>query len=89
MSTQLLIVILLVINIPLYIRLNRLFFKDSAEFKEAITSNFVLRIFPIFHREHWEGAAGRLKANTFFALCGFIVFLEYVIIDQIMEWIAG
>ncbi len=88
MSTQLIILILLVINIPLYIKLNRLFFKDSAEFKKAITPGFITRISPTVHREHWEGAAGRLKAKTFFAMCGFVVFLEYVIINQFIEWLA-
>ena len=86
MSTQLLLWTLVIVNIPLYIKLNRIFYRDSEEFKQALLFVFRPDIFSLIKGEYWEDVTASMKAGLYFIICVAIVFLEFLVVKGIVEW---
>lgn len=88
MSTQLLILTLLVVNIPLFIRFHSLFYRDSGEFRQAVADIFLPGIDSMPDGKPWNKATIKLKTISYFMICGVVVFLEYVIIKEMVTWLG-
>ncbi|MEL6557134.1 MAG: hypothetical protein AAFQ94_03055 [Bacteroidota bacterium] len=88
MSTQLLIVLLLIVNIPLFIRFHSLFYQNSAEFRQAVADMFLPGIVSIASGKSLNKSTMKLKTITYFMICGVVVFLEYVIIKEMIDWLG-
>lgn len=82
MNTTLLI-ILAVVNIPVYLYLGKLFFGDWAGFWEVVRFWFTPDIISAFRGEYWEDWSAELKLGIFLVGCGAIVYGEYLLISKI------
>lgn len=69
-------VVLGLANIPLYLLVGRLFFKDFEDFGGAIGFLLTPDIFSAFSGEFWEDWWAELKLFLFAAVCGLLVWVE-------------
>ena len=77
------LIILAVVNIPLYFLWGKLLFRDWAGFKDAIFFWFKPDIFSLFDGEYWEDMVAEFKLAVWIGLCGFSVFGEAMLISKI------
>ncbi|MBN1901383.1 hypothetical protein JW926_08690 [Candidatus Sumerlaeota bacterium] len=80
------LIILILLNIPLYFLYGRIFFKTWDDFGEAISYLFIPSIFTTLQGEFWNRWWAGTKMFGWFALCVGTVYLEYVKIGQITSW---
>ena len=78
-----LLVVLGVVNIPLYIFIGKLFFSDWDDFGEAIRFWFTPDLWSAFRGEYWEDWLAELKLGLFLVACGGCVYGEYVLIHKL------
>ncbi|MCH4887807.1 hypothetical protein EZV73_09495 [Acidaminobacter sp. JC074] len=76
-----LIVILVVINFPLYKRVFNFMFESMEDFNESLRYVFTPDIFSLFKGEYMRDYLGELKIGMFLMICGVLVFLEYYLIS--------
>ena len=72
-----LIIILLIINFPVYKSISKRFFPYPGDFKEAIRFFITPNFISLLNKEYWEDISSGFVLMTFLVLCAFIVFIEY------------
>lgn len=83
-----LILVLLLVNIPLYKIIGKMIFKDEGEFWEAINYNFIPDLISLFRGRFAKDFFAELKLSFFLLCCGVVIFLEYVLIKGIIKIFA-
>jgi hypothetical protein len=81
----LLIVILLVLNIPIYRKIFYFIFRDSDDFRESVRYSFTPDIFSLLRGRYWKDQMGELKLSIFIVACIAVVFLEYLVIGSLLN----
>jgi hypothetical protein len=69
-------VILRVVNIPIYILIGRVFFKDWGEFGEAIVFWFKPDLFSALSGEYWDDWWAEMKLGIFIAASAYCVWTD-------------
>ncbi|MEG0772477.1 hypothetical protein [Clostridium sp.] len=77
------IIILMVINIPIYKLIFRMIFVDGEDFREAVKYEFTPDLFSLFKGRYRKDKLGEFKLGMFIMLCILVVGLEYGIINYI------
>lgn len=83
-----LILVLLLVNIPIYKVIGKLIFKDEKDFWESIKYNFMPDLISLFRGRFVKDFFGELKLSFFLLCCGAVIFLEYVLIKGIFNIFA-
>jgi hypothetical protein len=60
------VIVLIVLNIPLYKLIFKLFFKDSEDFSESLKYSFTPDIISLFRGEYWKDQMGQAKLSFLF-----------------------
>lgn len=81
----LLIVILLVLNIPIYRKIFYFIFRDSDDFRESVRYSFTPDIFSLLRGRYWKDQMGELKLSIFIMACIAVVSLEYLVIGSLLN----
>lgn len=81
----LLIVILLVLNIPIYRKIFYFIFRDSDDFRESVRYSFTPDIFSLLRGRYWKDQMGELKLSIFIVACIAVVAFEYLIIGSLLN----
>jgi hypothetical protein len=76
------IVFLIVLDIPLFILVGRVFFHDWAGFFEAVWFWFKPDLWSAFDGTYWLDQWNELKVFLFIAICGIMVYSEYYVITH-------
>lgn len=77
------VLVLLVLNIPVYKFLFKFFFDDIDEFYECLRYLFTPDIISLFRREYWKDHRHEFKLGIYIFCCASIVGFEYLIISGI------
>ena len=79
-TTIITIVILAVLNIPIYILIGKVFFGDFAGFLTALKFWFTPDVFSLFKGRYWDDTMAEMKLGVFIFVCGLCVYGEYKLI---------
>lgn len=82
------VIILLIVNIPLYKVIYRFIFRDSDDFRESVKYSFTPDIFSLFRGRYWKDQIGEAKLSFFVIACILAVAFEYFIIKSIISIFA-
>lgn len=80
------LVILIILNIPIYFFFGRVLFKTWDDFGEAVSYLVTPRIISALQGEFWNRWWVMAKFTLWLGLCFVTVYLEYVKIGQITDW---
>ncbi|MEO3944970.1 hypothetical protein [Gorillibacterium sp. CAU 1737] len=72
-----LFLILLVVNIPVYKYLFRVFFSSREDFKEAVKFSFTPDLLSLFRGRYWKDQFGEAKLSFFLFCCFLVVACEF------------
>lgn len=81
----LLIIVLVLLNIPVYRKIFYFIFRDSDDFRESVRYSFTPDIFSLFRGRYWKDQMGELKLSIFIMACIAVVALEYLIIGSLLN----
>jgi hypothetical protein len=79
------ILVLLVINIPIYKTYYRLMFRDAEDFKDSIKYSFTPDLFSLFKGEYGKDRFAEMKLSLFYFLCFITVMVEFFIINSFLN----
>lgn len=80
--------VLILLNIPIFKLLFKLFFADKNDFNESLYFLFRFDIVSLFKGEILEDIKAELKIKFFFALCISLIVVEGLIIIKLTEYLA-
>ncbi len=80
------IIILVVINFPVYRFVYRLIFSDPEDFDESIKYSFTPDFLSFFRGKYWQDKWGTFKLRMYILLCLAIVLLEYVLLNETIRY---
>ncbi len=83
-----LVVVLLIINIPIYKIVFNLMFDSTEDFYESLRYVFTPDIISLFRGEYVKDWFGEMKFQFFILICGGAIFLEYAIISGLIRTIG-
>jgi len=81
----LLVMMLLVLNIPIYSKIFHFIFADSDDFKESVRYYFTPDIVSLFRGKYWKDRIGEFKISIFIMACIAVVALEYMIVVSLLN----
>lgn len=82
------LIMLFVINYPVYRLLFRWFFYDEDEFAESVTYSFTPNFISFFRGEYWKDKFSTMKLRVYTIACIAVVVLELIIVTKIIEWFS-
>jgi len=83
------VLILLLLNIPIYRKMYRWFFANDDEYSESVRYTFTPNIVSFFRGEYWKDRFATARLNFFILACVIVIFVEYLIVSKIVNWIAS
>ena len=78
------IMVLLIVNIPLYKVIYKFIFSDSDDFRESVKYSFTPDLFSLFRGRYWKDQIGEAKLSFFIIACIAAVAFEYLIIKSVI-----
>ncbi|WP_222708650.1 hypothetical protein [Paenibacillus sp. N3.4] len=87
-SQAILVLILLVVNIPVYRLLFRVFFTDDDDFKESVKYSLTPDLISLFRGRYWKDKFGQTKITFFAVLCVVVVLLEVFLVQQMISFLS-
>jgi len=81
----LIIIVLLVINYPLYRFLFSLFFYDEDEFEQSVKYSFTPNFISFFRGEYWKDKFSTMRLQAYSITCILLVVIEFAIIHYFLE----
>lgn len=78
----LIIIVLLILNIPLYKAYFRLIFSDSDDFRNSVKYSFTPDLFSLFRGEYRKDRIAEMKLSFFYFLCFITVVVEFFIVNS-------
>jgi hypothetical protein len=82
--TIILILILLVINFPVYRFIFGLIFASSEDYDESVRYTFTPNIISFFRGEYWDDKFRSTQLSFYIFLCAVPVFMEYLFIQYMI-----
>lgn len=79
------VIVLLIVNIPLYKIIFRLIFRDYDDFEEAVKYSFTPDIYSLFKGRYWKDQIGEAKLSFFALACIIAIVVEYSIIKALIN----
>ncbi|TDF99438.1 hypothetical protein E1757_06190 [Paenibacillus piri] len=83
----LIIVILFVINFPVYRFIFRLFFSDADDFDESVRYSFTPNFISFFRGEYLQDKLGTMRLKFFVFICVVVIVVEFMLINQLFDFI--
>jgi len=80
----LIIIVLLVLNIPVYRKIFYFIFRNTDDFRESVEYSFTPDIFSLLRGKYWKDRLGEMKLSIFMTACIVVVAFEYLIISSII-----
>ncbi|HEX2926354.1 MAG TPA: hypothetical protein VHP38_08895 [Ruminiclostridium sp.] len=77
-------ILLIIVNIPVYKRIFRLFFKDSEDFYDSVKFSFIPDLYSLFKGNYWEDKSNEAKLSFFMMCCILITGIEFFIVIWII-----
>ena len=77
------IIVLVLVNIPLYLLIGKVFFGGWEDFWDAVKFWLTPDLFSLFKGEYWEDCWAEMKLGFFIIACGGCVFGEYMLIQKL------
>jgi hypothetical protein len=77
------LIVLSVVNIPLYLVIGKVLFGGWVEFLDAVKFWFTPDVFSLFRGEYADDFWAELKIGLFVVLCGACVFGEFRLIQKL------
>lgn len=84
MKNTYLILVLVILNIPFYLFLGKMFFRDWAGFFECVKFTFKPDILSLLSDEYYEDGWSSLKLLVYMIFCGMMVWAEKNLIDRLL-----
>ncbi len=81
--TMFLLIVLVIINYPIYKLLFNQFFDSSEDFYECLRYYFTPDLFSLFRGEYLKDRFSEMRLGFFILLCGVFVFIEFIVIKSI------
>ncbi|WP_037287899.1 hypothetical protein [Saccharibacillus sacchari] len=85
----LLAIILLVVNIPVYRFVFKLWFADEEDFNKSVRYSFTPDLFSLFKGKYIEDRIASAKLSFYIFVCLAIVGIEFGIVYGLITWIMG
>lgn len=85
----LLVIVLIVLNIPVYSKIFYFIFRDSDDFKESVKYSLTPDIVSLFRGKYWKDWMGELKLSVFIMACIAVVAFEYLIIASLLNMLLN
>lgn len=79
------IIVLFLLNIPIYKFLFRIFFVDENDYNESIRHTFTPNIISFFRGEYWKDRINTARLQFFILICIGIVVLEYILLNKLID----
>lgn len=79
------IIVLFLLNIPIYKFLFRIFFVDENDYNESIRHTFTPNIISFFRGEYWKDRINTARLQFFILFCIGIVVLEYIVLNKLID----
>jgi len=81
----LLIIVLLVVNIPVYKKIKEMLFPNPDDFSEAIRYAFTPDLLSLFRGEYWNDRIHEAALSFMFLGCIIVVAFEYFLIRVVLN----
>lgn len=79
------VIVLLLLNIPIYKFIFRIFFEDEGDYNESIRHTFTPNIISLFRGEYWKDRINTARLQFYILICVGIVVLEYFILNKLID----
>lgn len=79
------IIVLFLLNIPIYKFLFRIFFVDENDYNESIRHTFTPNIISFFRGEYLKDRINTARLQFFILICIGIVVLEYIVLNKLID----
>lgn len=83
---MILIIILLLVNYPVYRFIYRLFFYDDNEFNESVRYSFTPNFISFFRGEYWKDKFSTMRLQMYVFLCVIVVIVEFTLLNKVIEF---
>lgn len=80
------VIVLLLLNIPIYKFIFRIFFEDEIDYNESIRHTFTPNIISLFRGEYWKDRINTARLQFYILICVGIVVLEYFILNKLIDF---
>ncbi|SCZ03340.1 hypothetical protein [Alkaliphilus peptidifermentans] len=80
------IVVLILLNIPIFKFLFNGFFPNREDFNEAVRYTFTPDIISLFRGEYWKDRLAQMKLSFFIITCIAVISMEFAIVKSIIEF---
>ncbi|WP_028551565.1 hypothetical protein [Paenibacillus sp. UNC451MF] len=81
----LILILLFIINYPVYRFIFKLFFYDADEFEESVRYSFTPNFISFFRGEYWKDKFSTVKLQAYSLVCIIVVVLEFALINKMIE----
>lgn len=79
------IIVLLLLNIPIYNFLFRFFFENEHDYNESIRHTFTPNIISLFRGEYWRDRFNTARLQFYILICIGVVVLEYIMLNKFID----
>lgn len=80
------ILVLVVLNIPVYRFLYRLFFADDDDYRQSVKYIFTPNFVSFFRGEYWKDKIDSARVKFYILFCAMAIVLEYVLISKAIHY---
>ncbi|MBU7320512.1 hypothetical protein [Paenibacillus oleatilyticus] len=82
------IIVLVILNFPVYRFIYKLIFSDPEDFDESVKFSFTPDFISFFRGKYWQDKWGTFKLQMYIFLCLAVVALEYMAVDMVMGYFS-
>lgn len=82
------VIILFILNIPVFKFIYRMFFSDPNEYNESVRYTFTPNIVSLFRGQYWKDKIGTARLQFFILLCLLVIFLEYTLVNKVIDYFS-
>lgn len=80
-------IVLLVVNIPVYKFLYKLFFRNEDDFQESVRYTFTPNLYSLFKGEYFKDRMAEARLSFFVVCCVLVVMAQYFMIQAVIDWL--
>lgn len=80
------VIVLILVNIPVYRFLFRLFFVDEEDYDKSVKYVFTPNLLSLFRGEYFKDRMATARLKFYIFLCAIVVILEYLLLDKAMDY---
>ncbi|GIP39372.1 hypothetical protein J31TS4_26520 [Paenibacillus sp. J31TS4] len=83
------LVVLFLVNLPVYNWLHRLLFRNDQEFRQSMRYILTPDLISLFRGRFWQDLRGETRLKLFFFLCIAVTFIEFALVHRLLRWLTG